>query len=63
MEDKIKQAYQKVKSLYLANGEEYKDCMLPINFLQMMKDKKFIRIKYPNQEILINSEFVVSIVF
>lgn len=63
MEDKIKQAYQKVKNLDLANGEEYKDCMLPINFLQMMKDKEFIKIKYPNQEILINSEFVVSIVF
>lgn len=54
----------RIKSLALANGDWYENCKTSESmdgFLTLIKEREFINIACGKQEILINSEFIVSI--
>jgi hypothetical protein len=56
----------RIKVLALANGDIYEDCKVDSTMdelLNAINESEFINIRCGNHEILINSEFVVSIEF
>ncbi len=54
-----------IKEMYLATGDMYEDCLFKGNnyeFISQMKKGELISISVDKTEILINSDYIVSVV-